>query len=413
MIRRHQLAVAPRITARALLRAAGSLASSSSGELEQLARLLELRFGASRCVLTDSGTSALVLALRLTAGKDVAVALPAYGCVDITSAARFAEVKATLYDIDPNTLSPDLDSVRRALDSGARAIVVAHYYGYPADVVGVRELAAARGVPVIEDAAQAAGGTLHGARLGSFGDVSVLSFGRGKGLFGGHGGALLIRSGAGPDAIRLAPSLGSRRGLDDLAAGVAQWVLGRPGVYGIPASLPWLHLGEMVYRPAHEPGPLSLVAATLVRDALASEASERRSRAWRANVLASAANQAVGLTPIQTIPGGESGYLRLAVVDRGGTRGPAPRLGVIQGYPLTLGQQPELATHLIPGQQSTIGAEELCRSLYTLPTHAQVRGRDVRDLEDWMRGRGAQPLTAAPMEQLVTADVTPQGASCR
>jgi perosamine synthetase len=412
MIRRHQLAVAPRITARGLLRAAGALASSSSGDLERLGRLLELRFSASRCVLTDSGTSALVLALRLIAGKQGIVALPAYGCIDITSAARFADVNAILYDIDPNTLSPDLESVCRALDRGARAIVVAHYYGYPADIASVRELAAARGVPVIEDAAQAAGGSLQGARLGSLGDLSVLSFGRGKGLFGGHGGALLIRSDQAPEAAPLPPSLGFRRGLDDLAVGVAQWVLGRPSVYAIPASVPWLHLGEMVYRPAHEPGPLSLVAARLVRDAFASEASERRSRAWRANVLSSAAKQAVALTPIQTIPGGESGYLRLAVVDRSGARGPAPHLGVMRGYPLTLGQQPELATQLIPSQPSTTGAEELCRSLFTLPTHAQVRGRDVHDLEAWMRGGDVKQRRAPHVERLVTADAMSQAPHC-
>lgn len=411
MIPRHQLAVAPRITVSALVRGAGSLVASNSGELEHLAKELELRFSASRCVLTDSGTSALVLALGLTAGKQQAVALPAYGCVDITSAARFADVKATLYDVDPNTLSPDLDSVRRALDRGVRAIVVAHYYGYPADVTAVRELAADRGVRVIEDAAQAAGGTLYGARLGSLGDVSVLSFGRGKGLFGGHGGALLVRSDLGRHAIPLALPSGSRRGLDDLAAGVAQLVLGRPSVYAIPASIPWLHLGEMVYRPAHEPGPLSRVAATLVRDALASEASERRSRVWKANVLSSSARQVDGLTPVQTIPGGESGYLRLAVLDRTGTRRPAPRLGVMPGYPLTLGQQPELAPQLMHGQQSTFGAEELCRSLYTLPTHGKVRHRDVRDLEEWMRGSDATQRLPAVHERLLTADAVPQRAS--
>ena len=56
----------------------------------------------------------------------------------------------------------------------------------------LRALAAMGGdADAAEDAAQEAGATLHGRRLGSFGDLSVLSFGRGKGVTGGGGGALL------------------------------------------------------------------------------------------------------------------------------------------------------------------------------------------------------------------------------
>jgi hypothetical protein len=206
--------------------------------------------------------------------------------------------------------------------------------------------------------------------------------------------------------------LGARRGLDDLVGAIAQWVLGRPRVYAIPASIPWLHLGEMVYRPAHEPGPLSQIAATLVRDALASEAIERRSRTYRANVLSAGANQAAGLTPIQSIAGGESGYLRFAVVDRSGMRGSAPHLGIMQGYPRTLAQQPELASRLMPDQQPTFGAEELSRSLYTLPTHGKVRSRDIRDLERWMRAAAAQQHTSASNERSITTDAFTQSSSC-
>ena len=57
-----------------------------------------------------------------------------------------------LYDVDPVTLSADLDSVSRVLAAGASAIVVSHLFGYPADVPAVAALAAAHGAAVIEDA---------------------------------------------------------------------------------------------------------------------------------------------------------------------------------------------------------------------------------------------------------------------
>ena len=182
-MRRHQLAVAPRITYGALLRSGLEMCGAQNRVFASVDSELRRQFAASECVLTDSGTSALVLALRMLLPKNGVVALPGYGCVDITSAVQYAGVKARLYDIDPRTLSPDLDSLQRAIQRGVDAVLVAHYYGYPADMAGVRALTSRAGIPVLEDAAQAASGSLDGQPLGSLGDVSILSFGRGKGLF--------------------------------------------------------------------------------------------------------------------------------------------------------------------------------------------------------------------------------------
>src|SRR5262249_29574468 len=152
-------------------------------------------FGASEVVLTDSGTSALVLAMRVAAGKGGVVGLPAYACVDLAAAAQAAEVRVRLYDVDPATLSPDLDSVRQMMSRGVNAIVIAHLFGFPADVPAVRELADRQGIPVIEDAAQGAGGSLEQSRLGALGELAVVSFGRGEGRFAGGGGGLPARRG--------------------------------------------------------------------------------------------------------------------------------------------------------------------------------------------------------------------------
>ncbi len=69
--------------------------------------------------LTDSGTSALTLALRVAeAATHAPVALPAYCCYDVATAADGAGVPFHLYDIDPATLSPDMESLRRAFEAG-------------------------------------------------------------------------------------------------------------------------------------------------------------------------------------------------------------------------------------------------------------------------------------------------------
>jgi len=140
-----------------------------------------------------------VLALRAFVPPGGSVAYPGYGCIDLSAAAVRAGVKVRLYDLDPVTLSPDLSSLGKTISRGVDAIVVAHMFGYPADVPGVRDLASNAGVTVIEDAAQAAGGTLETVPLGALADASILSFGRGKGTTAGSGGALLFRGVASAD----------------------------------------------------------------------------------------------------------------------------------------------------------------------------------------------------------------------
>ena len=85
------------------------------------------------------------------------------------------------------------DAFESAFREGATIAVVASLYGMPIGWNDVRSAAAAHGVLVIEDAAQGHGASWQGQPLGSLGDLSVLSFSRGKGWTGGYGGALLSR----------------------------------------------------------------------------------------------------------------------------------------------------------------------------------------------------------------------------
>jgi dTDP-4-amino-4,6-dideoxygalactose transaminase len=357
-------------------------------------RLLEARLGeaagARGVTLTDSGTSALVLALRAAVGEGGTVALPGYACVDLAAAAVRARVRVRLYDIDPGTLGPDLGSLARVLAHGAGAVVVAHLYGFPADIVAVTELAGMHGVRVIEDAAQGAGGTLHGAPLGALGELSVSSFGRGKGITGGGGGALLAIA---PDLAERIESVAHRRrpraGWRDLAVATAQWMLGRPALYGIPSAIPGLRLGEMVYHPAPEPGAMSAAAAALVRAALPLAARELAVRRRNAAVLARAAEDADDLESIRPIPRGDPGFLRFPVRDLGHRR-IAPARGIVRAYPRTLLEQTELRPCLDPQQMALPGAAELARTLVTLPVHGLVSRDDLDAFRAWMRSPGTR-----------------------
>ena len=384
MIPRRQLPAYSPITGSAFIRGIDA-ALGGRNDHRAVAADLATRFGARHVVLTDSGTSALVLALRTIVGEGRMVALPAYTCVDVAAAAIRSRVRVRLYDVDPETLGPDFDSLGRVLDRGAAAVVVSHLYGLPADIRRAIDLASAHGARVIEDAAQGAGATLCGARLGSFGSLSVISFGRGKGITGGRGGALLARD---PD---LAPGLepGGRAvrvpaGWRDLALVTSQWLFGRPSLFSIPASVPGLRLGEMVYRPARDPGRLSAAAAALVRAALDAADGEARVRRRNAGILAAAAADGEGLAQIRTPSEGMPGYIRFPVRDLR-HRSPAPSLGIVRAYPRALSDQEELRACLESGEEPLNGSAELARSLFTLPVHSLVTRHDLDRLQEWLR----------------------------
>jgi len=227
----------------------------------------------------QSGTEALTLAVRAAIGQLSAngcrrVLLPAYTCPDLVSAIVLAGGEAVLVDLERDRPFMIRSGVEAELARGdVAAIVAPHFLGMPDDMGRWRELATATGVPLIEDSAQ-----LFPARAGHAptGDFVVLSFGRGKPVNAGGGGALLSRasyvtvSGLGwPDIVGQAGSAVTdaagtlRRAAFNLAI--------LPSAYGLMRRMPGLAIGETQYCPAREPMAMDLFTARVLCSATARE----------------------------------------------------------------------------------------------------------------------------------------------
>jgi dTDP-4-amino-4,6-dideoxygalactose transaminase len=251
----------------------------------------------------------------------------------------------------------------------------------------VMKMARAAGVPVIEDAAQHAGATVAGKIAGSFGDVTVLSFGRGKGTTSGRGGALLSRGrAAGRAALVQANTLKSSASTGVLVATAATWTLGRPSLYRIPAAVPVLHLGETVYHEAGEPRRMSRAAVSLLDRTLTGMHAAARARRANALILRDAAEQSRRVDTVRAIPGAESGYLRLPVLLRDDGCDNVS-MGITRGYPRPLSSEPELRPILYNSTNAPHGATELSTRLITIPTHHLVNTRDLELIALWLRGK--------------------------
>lgn len=383
---RWQPPVLSPVSSRALIRGMGAAMGFRSGQHQRVVAGLCQRYSAVDALLTDTGTSALILALRKVLPPGGTVAFPGYGCFDLTSAALGAGMRVRLYDVEPSTLSPDLDSVRAVIARGVDAIVVTHLYGYPADIVGVQEIARQHGIPVIEDAAQGAGGTLGGRLLGAFGDISILSFGRGKGMTSGSGGAVLVRTlelAGWTRSMNAELAAGSGGGLQVMAL-AAQSLLAHPSMYRLPASIPALKLGEMVYHPPIEPRRMAVAAEAILHSALRMDEREVRFRRSRAGDLLSLISESHSVAPVRPVLGGDSGYLRLALLDTEGRKSPRATIGALRGYPLTLEQHVPLQPILRQGERAGTGSRMLRDTLFTLPTHSRVNRSDLTRLAQWL-----------------------------
>jgi len=155
-----------------------------------IARLLSRKY----CVLTNSGTSALYLAYSVLENKRPKVLLPALMCVNPMWAVHYADKTPVFCDITENTatINPDLVDSLLKKDKTIGMVVAVHLYGNPAAMAELKSVCSKRGVLLIEDLAQALGGTFDdGALFGSLGDCAIASFGYSKILDVGVGGAFL------------------------------------------------------------------------------------------------------------------------------------------------------------------------------------------------------------------------------
>jgi dTDP-4-amino-4,6-dideoxygalactose transaminase len=149
--------------------------------------------GAKEAVAVNTGTSALHLALlALDIGPGDEVITVSMTFVATVAAIRYAGARPVFVDIDPVTWTMDPAQLEQAITPRTKAIIPVHLHGRLADMTAIMEIANRRGVPVIEDAAQAHGAEFQGRRAGTFGAIGCFSFYPGKNLGAcGEGGGIV------------------------------------------------------------------------------------------------------------------------------------------------------------------------------------------------------------------------------
>ncbi len=160
-------------------------------KVEELEHAFAAHMGTRHALAVTSGTAALVCGLQgIGIGPGDEVIVPAYTWIASASAVLAVGGIPVIAEVD-ESLTLDPTDVERKVTPYTRAIMPVHMRGAPCRMEELLAIAHRHGLKVIEDAAQADGGSYRGRRLGSLGDVGCFSLQFNKIITSGEGGMVI------------------------------------------------------------------------------------------------------------------------------------------------------------------------------------------------------------------------------
>jgi dTDP-4-amino-4,6-dideoxygalactose transaminase len=170
----------------------GTLNCTKGTQVRAFEREFAARYGVPHARAVTSGTAAMhtaIAAIDPEPGDEI-ITTP---ITDMGAIAPILYQQAIpiFADVDPVSLNVTPETVAPRITPRTRAIVATHLFGNPCDVLGIKRLADARGIPVIEDCAQAYLATVRGRLVGTIGAIGAFSLQQGKHMTTGEGGVVI------------------------------------------------------------------------------------------------------------------------------------------------------------------------------------------------------------------------------
>ncbi|CUH95079.1 hypothetical protein P22_1148 [Propionispora sp. 2/2-37] len=165
-------------------------------------------------VATSSGTTALHAILRaMGIGAGDKVITTPYSFIATANAILYTKATPVFVDIDPvtYTISPSQLSIAVKEHPEAKAVIIVHLFGLPADMGAILEIAKQNELIVLEDCAQAHGATYQEQKVGTFGKAAAFSFYPSKNMTSGEGGMVLTDDPVIEEKVRILINQGQSR----------------------------------------------------------------------------------------------------------------------------------------------------------------------------------------------------------
>lgn len=345
------------------------------------------------CFMMSSARAAMAMLFTLLKRQStdplrVEIILPSYTCYSVPAAAEIAGLTVRICDINPNTLSYNLDELSSIDFSKVLAIVSANLYGNPDDLGCLEDLAKSHGVYLIDDAAQSMHATQKDRYAGTFGDVGLYSLDKGKNITSIQGGiivtnddnlALLIE-----DEIANLPVTSLSQKFSEAVKLLIYSIFLHPRLYWIPANISALGLGKTVYTTDYLFTRYSehLASISLRLFSRISQITDKRKH--NAASLHHILQDIQGIRFIEHTKDSSSSCLRFPIIveDREKRQQLVKALnesgiGATTSYPCSIADLDEVKSFSIRPGDNSPGGKYIAHHVLTLPTTPNMNGRDL------------------------------------
>jgi dTDP-4-amino-4,6-dideoxygalactose transaminase len=367
-------------------------ALSNNGAGSKFKDQIQEYFKVKHVFLVSSGKAAIYLTLNALqqTSKRQEVIIPAYSSFCLASAVARTKLPIRLCDIDPETLDFDLAKLKSMVTEKTLAVIPVHNYGLACNMKEIKNLALEKGAYVVEDAAQAAGALFGDRKVGTIGEIGILSLGRGKNICTLGGGVILSDKESLArwiaEAINKYPKESVASDMGSFMTGLALSFLLNPERYVIPSKMPFLNLGANIFDPNFRIFRFPNLKAEI---------------GWRTFLYldkyneicirnARLINDSLNGNGLLRIPrphhDGRSVYLRFPIVfekkearEKGFQLLSQERLGASLSYPTPLNHVNNFKKYL-NGENDFPGARFVAERILTLPTHPYVREDDIQKM---------------------------------
>jgi dTDP-4-amino-4,6-dideoxygalactose transaminase len=159
--------------------------------VEELERAISAQVGVRHAVAMPLARVAIYFAIKSLIKPGQKVIVSPYTIADVINMVVCAGGVPVFADIERETGNIDAAEVERLIDADTGAVMVTHFYGLACDIERIAAICEARGVALIEDAAQAFGVRVNGRPIGTFGKAGIYSFGMYKNVNAFYGGMVV------------------------------------------------------------------------------------------------------------------------------------------------------------------------------------------------------------------------------
>lgn len=200
--------------------------------VEEFERACAKLLGVKHIVAVSSGTSALILAMKLLELKGEVI-LPSFTFASGGHSLLWCGLEPVFADINPRTVNLDPAAIEKKITSRTSAIMPTHVFGNPCDISAIQRIAKKHKLKVIYDASHAFGSRYRGKSVADFGDISCFSMTPTKVFTTGEGGLLATNSARIAKRAKLGRNNGDSFNREEEFLGISARFVELPAILGL------------------------------------------------------------------------------------------------------------------------------------------------------------------------------------